>query len=89
MGPPPAMMEAKIAGVADLLLQASVLGGQAKWREWLSVVWSNGSIRLRIAKQTKSVVVCSRAGGSLLEIKVILLYLIKWEDLAWMKSTGY
>jgi hypothetical protein len=38
MGPPPAMMEAKIAGVADLLLQASVLGGQAKWREWLSVV---------------------------------------------------
>lgn len=38
MGPPPAMMEAKIAGVADLLLPASVLGGQPKWREWLSVV---------------------------------------------------
>lgn len=73
MGPPPAMMEAKIAVVADLLLQASMSGGQSKWRELLCEVRPNGSIRLRIAKQTKSVVVCSRAGGSLLEIKVILL----------------
>lgn len=60
MGPPPAIMEAKMAGVADLRLPASVSGSQPKWRELLYKVRSNGSIRLRIAKQTKSVVVCSR-----------------------------
>lgn len=50
---------------ADLLLQASVLGGQSSGENGSAKLQSDGSIRLRIAKQTKSVVVCSLAGGSL------------------------